>query len=139
MRWVLLFVAVFLISACGRKRKDLFLFEKSSLKPQFIRRLDTVKQVTAQVEDDGSILLRWVRPVIQENESETFVGYNVYRLRSWGIIPRQPLNKKPLKDEFFKDNHVLKNEKCYAISMIFTQKKISYEGPVSRIVSVNFS
>ncbi len=134
----LLFVSIFLIAGCGRKRKDLFVFEKNREQTEILRRLETVKQITAKTQQDGSVLIKWSRPLFQEQKSERFLGYNVYRLRSWGIIPRKPLNRAPLMIEFFRDRQVLKNECCYAVCMVFVHDKKpykSYEGPMSKIVS----
>lgn len=137
MLQLLLFVLILFTAGCGRKRKDFFVFETNGVKPRSLRRLETVKQVVAVTQPDGFVLLKWVKPTLQLYDSEMFAGYNVYRLRSWGIIPRKPINKKPLIEEFFIDKHMVKNEYCYAVSMVFTQKKEASEGPLSKIVSRN--
>jgi len=130
-------------SGCGSKQRNIFAFpEKAALT---LHKLDfpVVKNVQVEKTSAGN-KISWrpvdSQPVIQDGHTSTFVGYNVYRLARATIIPKKPINKKPIITTSLID--VIKTRKnqpvqpaWYLVRALFTINNQSIEGPISRIVS----
>ena len=65
------------------------------------------------------------------NSTVEFLGYNVYALSSWSIIPKKSINKKPIKKTFF--THSTNKSFFYVVKTVFKNKNQVILGPVSNI------
>ncbi len=146
-KWAGAFVILLLLTNCGKKKKNIFVFQENP-KKQKVRKLHfvSVNNIHAQKIDNG-ILLSWSAPsknflrsfakIVLENKTIVFSGYHLYRFYPYSFIPRKPLNKKTLYETQFLDKTAPKNKPlCYLIRMMFTVNNTRYEGPASSIVSI---
>ena len=126
------------VTSCGRKKKDIFSFDS---KPRKVALASLAFRITAikggkASRDNNKICIEWDQVDEALIQNPNFLGYNVYRLRSWGIIPKQPLNKLPIKQLFFVDKKPVANEFCYVVRAIVQDGKKTILGPASKIICI---
>lgn len=129
--------------ACGRKQRNIFLFDNQDIPRANKLTLPAVKGVKVREKSHGA-LVTWFPLDIPSTCAATnpyycdkcFAGYNVYRLTRTNIIPRHPQNKRPIKATEFFDKKIPLNKKnlYYLVRAVFICNKTPVEGPVSLIV-----
>lgn len=131
-------IIFFLVSfvSCGKKKKDVFSFGKKTQKAKPGLRIASVHGGTA-VRHGRNVVISWQEVTVLPRSVQTLHGYNIYRLRSWGIIPKSPLNKKPVKQTFFIDKKPPKNEQCYVVRPVIQEGTEYIAGPASKIIIIN--
>jgi len=136
------------LCSCGRKQKNIFSFENQEFHRVNKLTLPSVHGVTAKKTPQGN-LITWFAlqlPTSSSNPatkylcSQYFTGYNVYRLVRTNIIPKQPCNKRPLKNTNFLDSKKVKINKpiYYLVRAVFTYNNAIVESPTSHIVCLRF-
>src|SRR5579862_1950115 len=137
---IFLFLASLLLSSCGSKQRNIFIFpEKETL---VLHKLDfpVIKGIRVQKTEQGN-LITW-RPIDEQPDTYNghvckFIGYNVYRLARASVIPRRPVNKKALVITSMLDtrNKSQAQQAFYLVRAVFKIDDQTIEGPVSRISS----
>lgn len=128
-------ILLFFISSCGRKSKDVFSFAKQKVSQhKKSLELSAVRNVKVTY-SEGNILVSWDQLDHKKAASMKFIGYYVYRLRRWGVIPKSPLNKNPIKGNRFEEKSLKlpKNSLCYAIRAVYKDGPIFIYSPISKI------
>lgn len=134
-----------LLCSCGRKTKNIFVFDNPNELHINKLALPAVQGVSAH-KDPGGTLISWFAlplPLVPSPTtpylcSSCFVGYNVYRLVRTNIIPKHPRNRSPIQTTTFLDLHRPSNKKqnLYLVKAVFMHKGSPIEGPISQIISV---
>lgn len=137
------FTILLSLLACGRKQKNIFTFADEGV-PQInklslpvIRGVNITKTTQANT-------ITWLTPdltkpfvnqsIPNKKFSDFFVGYNIYRLVRNNIIPKNPLNKKPLTTTTYTDKKIKHTKRSfYLIKTVFVINKQTIEGPASAI------
>ncbi|MFH1644365.1 MAG: hypothetical protein ABIA74_04285 [bacterium] len=141
-RYINILFIFFLFFGCARKQKNIFDFsKKDKIK---INKLSLPIPKNLDLEKKGEdIFLLWqdVKNDLYLNDDEykiTFVGYNIYRFVHSGFIPKNPLNKKPIKINNFCDKEIVKiqNNYCYLIRAVFEIQNKIIQGPASKIICI---
>jgi hypothetical protein len=133
----------FLILGCGRKQKNIFSFDPEVKNNITKLDLPSVRGLMITKSPQGN-LLSWFGLSFTKEKSllqKYFVGYDVFRLTSLNFIPKHPLNKTPLTETHFLDEHTahkkdLSQKRCYLIQPIFKFDKQILKGPSSQIICV---
>jgi hypothetical protein len=137
---VISIVLLFLTPNCGRKQKSFLIFPDEV--PVKINKLDlpAVKGVVVQKVDAG-LHVSWLplfsnkTPIHIKKIESNFVGYDVFRLAKANIIPKRPLNPKPITENYFIDPKIKsKYQVYYTIQPVFKFDKQVLHGPSSQIV-----
>jgi len=141
IKMYLIFAVPLCMIGCGRKNNSFLNFEKKEKVIKVNRlTLPSVKNITLSQNQNGTHFLQWT-PVASKNTQRILVGYNIYRFIQTAFIPRKPLNKQPIKENFYHDTtlHGSKTKKiiCYVVRSVFKIKGKKFEGPLSNIVCTN--
>lgn len=125
---------IVLLSCCGRKQKNIFQFSDESISSTAKLSLPIIKGLAAHTTING-YSISWFEVKI-DNAATQLIGYNVYRLVRTNIIPKHPLNNKPLKEPLFLDTKKIDSNKpaYYLVRGVFCAHKKIIEGPASNIV-----
>ncbi|MFA5075209.1 MAG: hypothetical protein WC436_03850 [Candidatus Babeliales bacterium] len=145
---ILIFVFLFFFTSCARKQKDIFYFpqKEPSIKPSKLS-LPYVKQIKIEKTKTGNNIF-WKANLDKkalnnlEKKGYKFIGFNIYKLVRESIIPKKPINKKPIKNYNYLDKSALikkiqeevEYKKCYIIKIVFFFDKKIIEGPTSQII-----
>lgn len=129
-------VFLLLLSSCGRKNNNFFVFTKKE-KPQKINRLTlpVVKGLKITHHENHTVTLAWYTV-----KHENVIGYNLYRFVRTAFIPRKPLNKKPITQETFTETipkSIRDHKICYVIRAVFLIQNKIIEGPTSKVCPYN--
>ena len=135
----LLLSIIGVLTGCGKKQKNIFVFDKVKRANVSVLGLPSVKGVVVTHEAEG-VRISWY-PVSLDGITPNdlcFRGYNVYRLTRAGIIPKKPLNKLFLIDTSFVDRHAKGQPPTagYLIKAVFSVAKETFYAPASRIAKI---
>lgn len=148
VKFFYLICLLILFSNCGRKPRNIFLFDEQKYTFRINRlsfpavknlRLDTTKnrlcwdaitqtkieltpQTTKKCQDKGN------------KPRSKFIGYNVYRFAHIAFIPNDPRNLKPIKKTHYKVKPSKKYRWCYVVMGVFECQGRRFEGPTSQII-----
>lgn len=117
-------------AACGRKQRNVFVFDDVQSFAINKLALGVPKIIEAKQVEDGN-QIRWMAPVLQDDRV-CLVGYNVYRLTPQGLIPKKPLNIHPCSTLFFIDKNGGRSN-LYMVRAVFSAPNFNKEGPVSNV------
>ncbi|MCF7799749.1 hypothetical protein K9M16_01995 [Candidatus Babeliales bacterium] len=138
---------MFFFISCARKQKDIFYFPQKeiSIKPNKLS-LPYVKQIRIKKDKTGNNIFwktNFDKDILNtlEKNGYKFIGFNIYKLSRASIIPKKPINKKPVNNYNYLDKSVLikknkeeiKYKNCYVIKIVFLFDKKTVEGPISQI------
>ena len=91
------------MGGCGRKQRNIFSFQPEEASPKISAFDCPAPRGTKIRTTKNGRLITWFPLKSSKMQKEMFVGYNVYRLNSGGLIPKKPLNQFPLPHLFFID------------------------------------
>lgn len=143
-KYLILLLVLFLLSSCGKKQKNIFDFStKKEIYKVSKFDLGFVKQVKVEKTKFGN-KLTWSKFDFESKDQKVqFIGYNVYRLARSGILPKKPLNKRPITVCFFLDRKSLFKKRdvefkdfLYTIVPVFDVDGNQVNGLLSSIVVV---
>ena len=124
------------IAACGKKHKNIFSFKQAAPKRAALLSISSVKGVVARSVSQG-VRIEWHHVDDKQVSKGTFVGYNVYRLTLWGVVPRQPLNPIPCFDNWFVDTTKKAGlGRAYAVKALIRDGQEIVFGPMSKVTPV---
>lgn len=135
------------LATCGRKRKNIFSFSNDNMPVVNKLSLPVVRGITLQKANNG-YLINWLMPdlsqVLQEksllfkkNLASCFIGFNIYRLVRNNIIPKHPINKKPITTTEYLDKKApQKKQTLYLVKIVFSINQQIIEGPASAIACI---
>ncbi len=139
------FIFLFFVG-CGRKQKDIFHFSDQKPVPKINRLLlpsITGLKVESTLKGNKICWNEFVNTNFVVKEELEFLGYNVYRLVKCSFIPKSPINKKPLKNNFFVDKNVLQDQllkketrHCYLVRAVLKKQGRIMQGVSSQVVCV---
>lgn len=137
-----LFIFLILLSACGKKQKNVFDF---STKKEFFKiskfDLGFVKNLIVTKTDQGYFLSWQKLSSKYKDDRVNFLGYDIYRLVRSLIIPKKSVNSFPIKDTTFLDTEILSLSKeflpvkiCYVVVPVFSVDGRIVKGLISQII-----
>jgi hypothetical protein len=123
----IVFVAIFFVS-CGRKNNNFLDFSHKKREPKFNRlSLPAIQKLI--IKKDGDVVtLRWKK--IQNAK------YNVHRFIRTAFIPKKPVNKVPIKENYYTDKSNPPKNTCYLVRPVFYINGKTVIGPGSKIVCI---
>lgn len=127
---------VLFIAGCGKKQRNLFVFESQPKIKFHTLDLPPIKGISLSVKDNIHYL-NWF-PITQEHLPDihvTFEGYSVFQTTKAGVVHKKSLNKEPLKEACFLRD-INKKSTGYMVRGIFKLHKELLLGPASRIIRV---
>ena len=131
----LVVAVVLVVAACGKKHKNVFFFNKVVQKKPTFLTIPSVRGVVARHCRQG-VRITW-HHIDRKVKNKKFVGYNIYRLTLWGVIPRKPLNRVVCREKWFIDT--IKQDssrRSYVIRAVFYDALSTVLGPVSKVTPV---
>lgn len=136
----MILILVLFFSGCGKKQKNIFDFTQKKPNSKINKfELGFIKGIEVKKNDSGN-LISWNKFKTQKKYINNFKGYNVYRLVRSSIIPKKPLNKKPLnnlnyldKEIFSISNDFTQKNYCYAVKPVFIIENKFFFGITSQI------
>lgn len=129
------------LCGCGKKQKNIFNFSKKPKNQKINKfRFGFIKGIDVKKTGSKGNLITWEKLKIPEAYNDSFIGYNVYRLNKFLLIPKKPINNKPILKTSILDKEVLflspdsmQDYYCYIIYPIFLiNNKINY-GAASQV------
>ena len=97
--------------------------------------LPAVQNIQTHAEGN-SMVVSWDHVDKEAMPHMQFVGYSVYRLRSWGVVPKDPLNKRFIQENKFMDKlstDSFKQIRSYVVRAVFQEGPTLVFGPISKI------
>ena len=132
----LLITVTLLIAACGKKHKNVFLFQQNAVKLPNRLAMPSVRGVRVR-SCRQEVHISWHHVDKKLVADFDIIGYNVYRLTTWGVVPKQPLNVVPCSKNWFVDtDYRAKSQRSYLVKVVGKNQLVALEGPASNIVSV---
>lgn len=125
----LIFLIIFLLPQCGKKRRNFFEYKKPN-KQGKINHLAFPAVKGAVIHTiNGYSQVKWT-PI------KNAKGYFIYKFQKGKFIRKKPINKKLLKQAFFIDKKHHKHDMCYIIRGVFQVQNQLIEGPSSKILYI---
>ena len=136
-----------LLTSCGRKQKNIFSFSHDNIPIVNKLSLPVVRGVTIQKTKAGN-LINWLTPdlskipqekslLFNKNLAHCFTGFNIYRLVRNNIIPKHPINNKPITTTNYLDKKAShQKQTLYLVKIVFSINQQLIEGPASAIACI---
>ena len=138
--YIVLFLLLF--SGCGKKQKNIFNFsEKKPINKVNKFDLGFIKGIQIKKTDLGNLITWNILDKEKKEFKKYFLGYNIYRLVRSSLVPKNPLNKKPIIQTMFLDKEILflssdlkQKRYCYVLRSVFQIEEKNYLGAISQII-----
>lgn len=142
----LLIISFLFFTGCGRKQKNIFIFEPDQKLKITKLDLPAVKGLSITKKNNCNILT-WFDLFNQKNSAsinslqKNFIGYDVFKLTKRNFIPKHPLNKNPLIETQFVDKNKKFTRKAprksfYLVQPVFKFDNQFIKGLSSQIVGI---
>ena len=116
----------FFLNGCGRKQHNFLNFEKKKSTLKINRIILPTTKITSIECEKEEIKVFW-----KDINHEDLIGYNIYKFTKENFIPKKPLNREPLKNNFFISEE---SDSCFLVRGVFKIQNQISEGPSSNIL-----